>query len=105
MSLFEILGCFAVLIGFYFLTELAVKMRQKKYWHELPDEEIQKLLDKKKTWGYVMKRYKQPGWCDYPEALGGATGCWSLVDCFGRRKEIGKTMCKTCDCSKYYRKK
>ena len=49
----------------------------KKFWHETDNEERKKLRDK--TWQYVVDNYKQPDWCNYPEALAGDMGCWALV--------------------------
>ena len=71
---------------------------EKKYFHELSDEEIKELLENKVTWEYVMKNFKQPDWCGYTNALEGAMGCWSLIDYFGRRKEISREFCKDCPC-------
>jgi len=71
-----------------------------RYFHTLADSTIRCLIAKKITWGEVQKRYKQPDWCGYPDALEGAMGCWSLVDLFGLRHEISRDYCKKCDCYK-----
>jgi hypothetical protein len=69
-----------------------------KYFHELTQEEINQLIEQGKTWGYILENFKQPNWCNYPEALGGEFGCWSLIDLRenGKRKEISKEFCSKC---------
>lgn len=69
-----------------------------KYWHELTDEEVNQLFERKITIGDLMENYKQPDWCDYTDALAGQMGCWSLMDAFGTRKNISHEFCKDCDC-------
>lgn len=71
----------------------------KKYFHELSQEEIEQLVSEKKTVAYVVDTYKQPDWCDYPEALNGDMGCWSLMDLEpdGLRTKISRDFCKNCD--------
>lgn len=73
-----------------------------KYFHEIPQSEVQQLLDDKRDWGYVMENYIQPEWCDYTAALNGRMGCWSLTDLSegGTRKKISHEFCKGCDCYK-----
>lgn len=51
----------------------------KPYFHSLSEADIKKLEEQKTTWGDVVKNYKQPDWCDYPDALTGPMGCWSLT--------------------------
>lgn len=77
-------------------------MEEKKFWHEVPQEEIDKLIEDHKTIGYVMENYKQPDWCTYPNALEGQMGCWSLMnlDKDGTRTMISHKFCKNCDCYK-----
>ena len=72
---------------------------QKKYFHELPQKEVEKLMTTKKTWRYVVENYRQPDWCRYEDALAGKMGCWSLVDISsqGDRKNISKEFCSKCD--------
>lgn len=70
-----------------------------KYWHEISQEEIDKLFEDKATVGFVLENYKQPDWCHYPEALSGIMGCWSLMD-KNLRTEISHDYCKTCECYK-----
>jgi hypothetical protein len=66
-----------------------------KYWHELTEEEVQAVYDKGTTVGEVLKEYKQPDWCDYPDALAGRMGCWSLTG--SNRKDISLEFCSSCD--------
>ena len=71
-----------------------------KYFHEASDEEISALVEAKATIKDVNQKYIQPDWCDYPGALDGQMGCWSLMDLFGLRHSIGHEYCKTCECYK-----
>jgi len=76
-------------------------MSKKRYFHELSQEEIDKLIADKKTIEYIKKNYKQPYWCKYPQALNGRMGCWSLMDLKknGGRTKISKEYCKNnCEC-------
>ncbi|HEC67125.1 MAG TPA: hypothetical protein ENI23_17750 [bacterium] len=66
----------------------------KKFWHELSESEYQAAI--KRTWGWVMKKYKQPDWCNYPDALEGALGCLTLI-AKTRRTKISKDYCKSCE--------
>ena len=50
-----------------------------KYWHELPIGAQKELYRSKMTYGDFTERYKQPAWCNYPGALMGQMGCWSLT--------------------------
>ena len=51
-----------------------------KYFHELSDEEFDKLLKGGgMTWGECAHKYPQPEWCNYPDAVCGVMGCWSLM--------------------------
>lgn len=51
-----------------------------RYWHEVPPAEREQLIkESKMTVGKLLERFKQPDWCEYPEALAGQMGCWSLV--------------------------
>ena len=68
----------------------------KEYFHEAFNQESLELAKKqtpKITWNEIMEKYKQPKWCDYPDALSGYMGCWSLVG----GKVTGKDYCKGCD--------
>lgn len=66
------------------------------HWHTLADSTIKKLIKKHTTWGEIMKRYKQPNWCSYPDAIEGVMGCWSLIG--ASRDVISKEYCAKCDC-------
>lgn len=70
-----------------------------KYFHEIPQSEINQLIEDKKSIKYIMENYKQPNWCNYPEALSITMGCWSLCDLHerGNRTQISLEYCKTCD--------
>ena len=71
----------------------------KKYFHELEQSEIDTLIAEKKTIGYIHENYKQPDWCNYPNALEGNMGCWSLMNLLkeGMRTKISKDFCKNCE--------
>lgn len=75
-------------------------MSENKYWHEIPQEEIETLIKEGATNQYIIDNYKQPDWCTYHEALMGRMGCWSLTDNTpdGLRTKISETFCSTCDC-------
>ncbi|NIQ88645.1 MAG: hypothetical protein GWN93_06020 [Deltaproteobacteria bacterium] len=65
-----------------------------KYFHELTDEEYQSHMVEGMTWGEAMKKFQQPSWCTYADALAGAYGCWSLVQHRIRKEED----CLRCEC-------
>lgn len=67
------------------------------YWHEAPQEEIDKYIKEGKIAYYVFSLYRQPEWCDYPDALS-LLGCWSLTDVRknGMRKKISPDFCSGC---------
>ncbi len=44
----------------------------KRLFHLLPDADFKALQDAGATWADIMQEYRQPAWCGYPEALGGA---------------------------------
>jgi hypothetical protein len=71
-----------------------------KYWHKLPQNKIDKIIEDGTTIKQVLEEYKQPDWCSYPDALGGMMGCWSLTDNGpnGLRTKISPEFCKNCDC-------
>lgn len=75
-------------------------MENKKYFHELPQSEIEKLkkLIKGVSRNYLVNKFKQPDWCGYPNALHLGLGCWSLANFEknGIRTKISKEFCKTC---------
>ena len=81
-----------------------MKSEKEIYWHKLPQEKINELIKNKTKIKEILKNYKQPDWCNYPEALGGFLGCWSLTDNRpgGLRTKISMEYCKNCTENKYY---
>jgi seryl-tRNA synthetase len=77
-----------------------MKKKNKPYFHELGQNEIDALIAEKRTVGYVIENYNQPDWCKYPKALSMFYGCFSLCDLSkdGFRTKISKDFCKDCDC-------
>jgi len=71
---------------------------KKIYFHELPQSEIDKIVEENPTAEELINRYKQPDWCTYPNALGLFAGCWSLCDYHpnGLRTKISKKYCNDC---------
>jgi hypothetical protein len=67
-----------------------------KYFHELTNEEYKVLEDNGTRWCDLPSLYPQPEWCNYPDALDGEMGCWSLV----YRTGVSKEYCKNCECFK-----
>lgn len=65
-----------------------------KYFHELTDDEFNELKESGINLGELAVKYPQPDWCDYPDALLGVMGCWSLV----YRCGVSESYCKECDC-------
>lgn len=72
---------------------------KKKYFHEIPQEEINNLIQKNRTYKYLAENYLQPSWCTYPEALDPELGCWSLMDFTpeGIRNKISEDYCRLCE--------
>lgn len=71
----------------------------KKYFHELSDEEYKVLLDSDMGIREFMDSYSQPLWCNYPNALEGRMGCWSLMGLWGIKNRIRcERDCVNCDC-------
>lgn len=64
-----------------------------KYYHELTQEEYNKIFKTGITWGELSATYPQPDWCSYPDAVCGEIGCWALVG--GCIREVEH--CKRCD--------
>ena len=65
----------------------------KRLFHLLTDEAFKALQDSDATWGDIGKKYRQPVWCDYPDALHGIAGCLSLI----YRRGVGRSFCSKCD--------
>lgn len=73
----------------------------KKYFHEIPQSEVEMLVDEQNIVKYILDNYKQPDWCGYPDALSFTFGCWTLCDMQpdGGRTKISSDYCKAmCDC-------
>lgn len=64
-------------------------------WIEVPTEKQEKILRSKMLVGAFLKKYSQPDWCNYPEALAGMMGCWSLT-LPGKIRAFKD--CKGCEC-------
>ncbi len=69
-----------------------------RYWHRLSKKEKRYILDSNIPVKEFLKQYHQPSWCDYPEALAGLMGCWSLMVSL---TYVSKRYCKNCDCYIY----
>jgi hypothetical protein len=67
----------------------------EKYFHELTDEEYQQLMDSGITVNQLLDTYLKPDWCNYPGALDGPMGCWSLFYRF--KGNVSREYCKDCD--------
>jgi len=80
------------------LPDLRLCEVSKPYFHEASQEDIDKLMESDVTWKEIIDRYSQPEWCNYPDALSGQMGCWSLIDTEpeGLRTKISKEFCKSC---------
>ena len=59
-------------------------------------------IKRKWTWKQLYKHYKQPPWCQYPDALRGIMGCFSLIGEGSETKDYYKNKCNKCFMSKYY---
>ena len=85
----------------------------KRYWHELTLDEQRAILDMRDperatmlglpeglTVFEFLEQYNQPDWCEYPNALAGVMGCWSLMS-VGNKKVISvENDCGDCECRK-----
>ena len=67
-----------------------------KYFHQLRAEEYSWLVKEKTIWGELQTSFPQPQWCNYPQAVYGLMGCWSLIYFM----VTGESYCKNCDCYK-----
>ena len=65
-----------------------------KYFHELTEAEFNEIVKENITWEECAKRYPQPKWCNYPDAVCGVMGCWSLMGFMVTNEDY----CKNCDC-------
>ena len=68
---------------------------EKKYWHEISDEEAQRYIESGAKWCDIDKDYKKPDWCK----ISLEQGCYSLFYDKTRHeiKKKGKEYCKDCD--------
>lgn len=64
----------------------------KRYFHLIPEAEWESMKAAGRTWGWVARRFREPDWCSYPNAVD-PMGCWSLVG----RMVTGEDYCKNCD--------
>ena len=71
---------------------------RQMYFHELDRQQVEKLIADNKSIEFILKNYKQPKWCTYPNALAGEMGCWSLMDIYSTREQISEQYCSICDC-------
>lgn len=86
------------LLRSYILSRIGLisyrKIKPDKYFHELTDEEYERLKKSHVRWCDVPTMHPRPKWCDYSSALCGEMGCLSLV----HRRNINKDYCSKCDC-------
>ena len=69
-------------------------MKAIKPFHGLIEAEFKEICKGKMTWAECAKRYPQPKWCGYPDAVCGVMGCWSLMSFM----VTDESCCKNCDC-------
>ena len=65
----------------------------KIYFHELSDDEKQKVLLTKPI-SVILEEYEQPKWCGQHEALNGIFGCKDLLGI--TKNKICKQYCSDC---------
>jgi hypothetical protein len=75
---------------------------KKPYWHMAADKELEQLITESTSINFIKENYRQPDWCEMPDALDFTWGCWTLSD-LKLRKTICKKFCSSCEC--YKRKK
>ena len=51
----------------------------KPFFHRLSVRKQHEALTSSMTVREFMEAFRQPRWCNYPEALEGVLGCWSLI--------------------------
>ena len=69
------------------------EIKQKPFFHEIPDEEYDEMVKNGTTWDVVMEKYDGPPWCDVQYCAVGPMGCWSLSLTRSIRSEYD---CKNC---------
>ena len=76
--------------------------KYRPFWHRFNKYDQAYIIDHSDlTIGQFMKKYRQPPWCNYYQALGGWLGCWSLMDCLIHCEDD----CCDCDCNEERKKK
>jgi hypothetical protein len=73
---------------------VTIPIAERKFFHELDDGEFEAFKQADAKWGDIAKLHPQPEWCEYPGALDGPMGCWSLVG----RMVTGVEYCHGCEC-------
>jgi len=71
-------------------------MKAKIYWHTLSNKKQREVLGSQMPVQTFLKKYTQPTWCGYHEALRGMLGCWTLIYC----GKLTKKMCGKCEMRK-----
>ena len=73
-------------------------MTEIKYFHEITADEYKELIECGLTYEQLASQHPQPEWCNYPEAIMGSMGCWSLISFRGGKCLVtGEEYCKKCD--------
>ncbi len=72
-----------------------ITIPKSKPLHQLTKREYKRTIKAQLTWGEYAKRYPQPEWCNYPNAVS-PLGCWSLIAGYVRHRGY----CKGCECLK-----
>jgi len=67
---------------------------EKKFWNELSDKEVQKIIKEKRNFIYLMNHYKGPEWCAHANPIApGAFGCEKLMN---DKNSINLESCSHC---------
>ena len=84
-------------MGILFLAFLMDEKFQYEYFHEMPWDVAEELRNTPGiTIGEFMTMYKQPAWCECPDALaGGKMVCLGLW--YGYVSKQGYKYCENCD--------
>jgi len=70
-----------------------MKKRYRPFWHRINKYDQLYIQEHSEiTLRQFMKKFRQPDWCNYPAALAGEMGCWSLF--YRYVHDIGD--CKDC---------
>ena len=66
----------------------------KKYWHELSEKEVQKIIKEKHKFSYIIENYKAPDWCNHANPIAPSFfGCEILMN---DRTKINIEYCSKC---------